>query len=867
MSKLINLTQLKNLLTPITNILYHKAEDVNWGENDPTSNSYIENRPFYENDDGTIQQMDEKFIPDELKVGRALDGKNFEIDGSTKTAGTHAEIFGDYDKNIAIGDWSASFGSESKAIGRASFAEGVMSQAIADGSHVEGYGSKATGYWSHAEGEMTSVTSYASHAEGSYCTLPDGTKRYGTAGGYASHTEGGGCHTTGSCAHAEGLATTASGDQSHVEGRYTIAAGGAQHVEGTANIEDTGDKYIHIAGNGTFEERSNAHTLAWDGTAWFAGDVYVGSASGKDKDEGSVKLISTSDLRGAKLEIEEYVNEELTQKGIIRKKGSLVQHNCEENRGISIVSNFGVKQEGIGNPYPAGCGKNLVDISRALKPNSKSNQITNISLSENAITLTGIPTSSYAQLLVQNAIPAEAVAEKTITLSGTLDGAQPHILIAFNQGTTRLASATLNNTGSKSVDVPAEVDNVSLILCLNRGNFDGTTEYTATYTNIQVEVGSTATTFEPYSNVRPFIGYDNVSITQNGKNLMPEWEQGTISTGTGENSASSNAIRSIGYIPVVPNTLYTISRIGTGTTVGVRCYDKDKNYIGIGGVGTTTVEGNNNTNPINQSINKATIKVLEGCYYLRFNDYTTNLTNQYQLEVGEVATAYDSYKSETFTMPLGDTYYGGSVNWNTGEMVIDKASYIATGADNEYWEKINASSADGLHYFFTNIAPANTINAAKATQQCSHYPHGYVISNDSKQNIFRVYTPTNGQYERFCIRPDVTAYPNLTTWKAYLKKQYDAGTPVQVVYELTKPIKIQLNTSFNIKALQGINTITGSPDISSIIDFNRDTNLPYLKTASKVDILNAFLNTGLLKSTLDSETCVLTNSENSVILF
>jgi hypothetical protein len=151
-----------------------------------------------------------------------------------------------------------------------------MTQALNDGSHTEGYQTKATGFWSHAEGELTVVSSYASHAEGSYCTLPDGTKRYGTASGYASHVEGGGCHTTASCSHAEGLATTASGAQSHVEGRYTIAAGGAQHVEGIANIEDTEGKYIHIAGNGTFDERKNAYTLDWDGNGWYAGNVTVG---------------------------------------------------------------------------------------------------------------------------------------------------------------------------------------------------------------------------------------------------------------------------------------------------------------------------------------------------------------------------------------------------------------------------------------------------------------------------------------------------------------------------------------------------------------------------------------------------------------
>ena len=223
-------------------------------------------------------------------IGKDLEGQTFTIDGTEITASANAEIFGDYESNIAVGQWSIAEGSSTLAKGRASHAEGAMTQALSDGSHTEGYQTKATGYWSHAEGELTVVSSYASHAEGSYCTLPDGTKRYGTASGYASHVEGGGCHTTGSCAHAEGLATTASGAQSHVEGRYTIAAGGAQHVEGTANIEDADSTYIHIAGNGSWEQRSNAHTLDWQGNAWYSGDVYVGSTSGVNKDEGSKKL-------------------------------------------------------------------------------------------------------------------------------------------------------------------------------------------------------------------------------------------------------------------------------------------------------------------------------------------------------------------------------------------------------------------------------------------------------------------------------------------------------------------------------------------------------------------------------------------------
>lgn len=94
---------------------------------------------------------------------------------------------------------------------------------------------------------------------------------------------------SGIAAHAEGYGTTASGDCSHAEGLYTIASGENQHVQGKYNISDTTS--AHIVGNGTERNtRSNAHTLDWQGNAWFAGDVYTGSTSGTNKDDGSIKL-------------------------------------------------------------------------------------------------------------------------------------------------------------------------------------------------------------------------------------------------------------------------------------------------------------------------------------------------------------------------------------------------------------------------------------------------------------------------------------------------------------------------------------------------------------------------------------------------
>lgn len=109
------------------------------------------------------------------------------------------------------------------------------------------------------------------------------------ASGNRSHAEGNQTTASGNYSHAEGDNATASGLVSHAEGSGTTAQGNNQHVQGKFNIADTTSAYI--VGNGSrYSNKSNAHTLDWSGNAWFAGDVYTGSTSGKNKDEGSKKL-------------------------------------------------------------------------------------------------------------------------------------------------------------------------------------------------------------------------------------------------------------------------------------------------------------------------------------------------------------------------------------------------------------------------------------------------------------------------------------------------------------------------------------------------------------------------------------------------
>lgn len=148
-----------------------------------------------------------------------------------------------------IGTNSTTFGHNNVASGYASHAEGFKTTASGQGAHAEGQETTTSGLASHAEGLNTTASEQSAHAEG-WLT---------TAAGQASH--------------AEGYSTQANADSSHAEGLQTIAASRWQHVQGKYNIEDASVTYAHIVGNGDSSARSNAHTLDWEGNAWFAGAI------------------------------------------------------------------------------------------------------------------------------------------------------------------------------------------------------------------------------------------------------------------------------------------------------------------------------------------------------------------------------------------------------------------------------------------------------------------------------------------------------------------------------------------------------------------------------------------------------------------
>lgn len=257
----------------------------------------------------------------------------------------------------ATGTASHAEGINTIAGGTASHAEGSYTIASGYSSHAEGSNTTASGSSSHAEGDETIASDATSHAEGSGSISFNGGHAEGRttmAKGLVSHAEGYGDRwpitLTGEASattytynggfyspmpvgsfvflannieklvqvtastettitvsetlseeslneeDAFNIQGAAIGDFSHIEGHGTSAGGEAQHVQGKFNIHDNENKYAHIVGNGNALIRKNAHTLDWNGNAWFKGSVLIG---GTGQDDANAKQLAT----------QEYVNE------------------------------------------------------------------------------------------------------------------------------------------------------------------------------------------------------------------------------------------------------------------------------------------------------------------------------------------------------------------------------------------------------------------------------------------------------------------------------------------------------------------------------------------------------------------------------
>lgn len=289
-------------------------------------------------------------------------------------------------------------------------------------------------------------------------------------------------------------------------------------------------------------------------------------------------------------------------------------------------------------------------------------------------------------------------------------------------------------------------------------------------------------------NVRPISGRTQSVVTRTGKNLA-QLEQGTISTTTGAETPSTTRVRTqfmmveqgVTYIATSQNNGWAI-RNGVG-------YDEQFNFVAntIFPNATTGLFVNNNPN----------IKYVRFVYsHSDASEICTPSDFWYQFEYGTTATAYEPYNGEDYTISLGQTVYGGTLDVTTGELTITNVKATYDGSNDENWERYTGGSAGS---FAMKVSPPSTMLIPIISDIA-------VISN-YLESLPR--SASWGSYSAFISNSDVgnivTGLNTITTvedWRTYL-----ASNNLIVCYDLATPTTVQL-TPTQITLLKGDNVLT-----------------------------------------------------------
>ena len=287
------------------------------------------------------------------------------------------------------------------------------------------------------------------------------------------------------------------------------------------------------------------------------------------------------------------------------------------------------------------------------------------------------------------------------------------------------------------------------------------------------------------------------------KNLFAsEWEQGSIDS-QGTDSPSDNVVRTKNYIPVTPNTIYSISRNIATSYMNLRFYNSNKQYIDKGTSSTIRlISGNTETNPMGVGIGFCCFEIIDtNIRYMRMNDNSNNTSTKYMMVEGQyTASTIPAYEPYGYKIPISANgtaltpVYLTEQLMEIGDYVDSLASsgavtyqikkIVLTGSENWTYHPLNPSGY--FRYLFSQ-----TVIAVSDVGICTHYTKENIGTATVGTNVFTINAPAAGG-NGIVVSP--TGIENMTTdsWKTYLQQQYAAGTPVTVYYVLATPTTEQV---------------------------------------------------------------------------
>lgn len=518
--------------------------------------------------------------------------------------------------------------------------------------------------------------------------------------------------------------------------------------------------------------------------------------------ETETAITQTSKELSAKLSADEYY-------GVRRFDGTFAQSDCYEGQGIQVVGEFGPIQNGSGDPYAVGMGKNICPDWELGSINSETGALQTNTAS--------IRTSDYIR-----------VTPGTIyTLSRTLTTNASYLQVRgydaskqyLGYGPSVIEYVTGSDNGGTDSNPLSQTMTWGAILIKDGVRYlkfaSPTNDLSDKY---QFEIGSEPSEYKPNSNIRPITGRDTVSITRSGKNLF---DIGVFEMSGSKRTEKSPPIKTVTItnntitITGVPTQGYNYYKVyeaincvgiagrtvtlsatmsGTQPRIGIQCYKDDvrlseKYFTATGSINVIIPE---------------TATHLTFIVYLNLDSYdnATTYTATYsniQLELGSEATDYESYQGDVYDIDFGQPVYDAMVDIAKGEVTEKR---VLVNMKDLSWRNSSNASAIGR---FVAVTP-NMLNSLPI---CDMLPCGAVF-NTASHETWTLYANAGA---KFVIQTDLT---NLTEWTDWLERN-----DPKLCYELPEPSTITI-PSQDIPAVEGFNTVWTDME-GGIIEFGHES--------------------------------------------
>lgn len=448
---------------------------------------------------------------------------------------------------------------------------------------------------------------------------------------------------------------------------------------------------------------------------------------------------------------------------------------------LQPVTVLDVKQEGSGDPAPG--GKNL--MPRRAPGSQTISGVTVTVNADNSVSIKGTATANALYRFV-GAEDALVIPSGAFTVSmGTAFPSGVSVACEYFNGTTWGGNydALYVASGKRTFNAVAGT-NYGMYMSIASGKTVDFTVYP------QIEIGSEATSYSPPENIRPIAGYDKLELNRVGENRY------------NVNFKIEELVNTYiyGKLPIygIPGSVWSWSLPGNAFKgSGAYCIlTSDINFTGGTSAGSLHhwigVGGENSANS-----EFGTFIVPEtGVFYVAIlngtRDVARTLTQKLMLVEGrytaDTIPEWKPYAGNPYTVQIGQTVYGGRFDWLTGKLYAEWAVKTLDGTENfshyNGWANKYAYYRDGLMNDAVNIADNNTVADILCSHAVTDTPNNFTLNAYSGAFVGQGV----GTRLYICLGEHATA----DELKAEIAAQNAAGTPVQIVYKLAKPVEIQL---------------------------------------------------------------------------